>query len=205
VRRTLDYFASFLAFFAAFFSFGVDCGDFFFSLLLFCSLPMVRLLDARRAVRTIRAASIGRPGDRQPALQLPLPPNDVVHPDKGKWTRHRDPAESRADDGYTAGGCGIWTRIGADLNQDPEQWRARLGSNQRPLASEASTLSAELRARTGNLRASPTGSESAIVTGNTGDAESAADQAAAGARRQSDTTSVPRAPASGSVGSRLRR
>ena len=33
------------------------------------------------------------------------------------------------------------------LTRTKKKWRARLGSNQRPLASEASTLSTELRAR----------------------------------------------------------
>src|SRR5690606_1933836 len=59
---------------------------------------------------------------------------------------------SRRQRFYAADGRGIWTKIGPDLDQNPEEWRARLGSNQRPLASEASTLSTELRARTGNLK-----------------------------------------------------
>ena len=60
-----------------------------------------------------------------------------------RWLRKR---------GLTA--IGLWARAGTAPGEGGlpavegrKEWRARLGSNQRPLASEASTLSTELRAR----------------------------------------------------------
>src|SRR5690606_22672694 len=80
---------------------------------------------------------------------------------------------SRVDDGFIRPTRRrIPTKFGADSDQIREEWRARLGSNQRPLASEASTLSTELRARTEAATGCPSRSESAIVTGNTRRAES---------------------------------